>query len=57
MYFNLYNFLIETLNDFLIFRQRLWQVYKTVTDMWLRECWNGFSLFDIPKQQLLSVPF
>lgn len=42
---------------FLIFRQRLWQVYKTVTDIWLRESWNGFSLFDIPKQQLLSVPF
>lgn len=57
IFFNLHNISHKTLNDLLIFWQRLWQIYKTVTDIWLREGRNVFSLIDISKQHFLSVPF
>lgn len=49
MYLNWYNISHRNVEDLLIIWQQLWQIYKTVTHIWLSEGWYRLSLFDIPK--------
>lgn len=49
MYFNWYNISHRNVEDLLSIWQQFWQIYKTVTHIWLSEGWYRVSLFDIPK--------